>query len=43
VAQAEKDDIRSVPNGLVHDWVGAAFIPNATLEIVLSVVHDYDR
>ena len=31
-----------IPGGLVHDWVGAAFIPHATLEDVLSVVRDYD-
>jgi hypothetical protein len=34
---------RSVVGGLIHDWVGAVFIPNATLEGVLAVVHDYDR
>lgn len=32
-----------VPNGLLHDWIGAAFIPNATIESLLSVVCDYDR
>lgn len=32
---------KSVPSGLIHDWMGAAFIPNATLEDVLSVVRDY--
>ncbi len=34
---------RSVPHALVHDWIGAAFLPNATLEGLLSVIHDYDR
>lgn len=34
---------RSVPNGLIHDWIGAAFIPNTTLAPVLKVVRDYDR
>lgn len=34
---------RSVTNGLVHDWMGAAFIPHATLGSLLAVVHDYDR
>jgi hypothetical protein len=34
---------QSVPNGLIHDWIGAAFIPNATIDSLLSVVHDYDR
>lgn len=32
-----------VVNGLIHDWVGAIFIPNATIQGLLSVVHDYDR
>jgi hypothetical protein len=34
---------RSVPDGLIHDWIGAVFIPNATLEGLFAVVHDYDR
>ena len=33
----------SVANGLIHDWVGAAFIPNATIGSLLTVIHDYDR
>ncbi len=33
--------IHPVPNGLIHDWIGAIFIPNATLEDLLAVVHDY--
>jgi hypothetical protein len=32
-----------VPHGLVHDWIGAIFIPGATVESVLRVVHDYDN
>lgn len=32
-----------VPDGLVHDWIGAAFIPGVTLEQTLAVVQDYDR
>lgn len=34
---------QEVPNGLIHDWIGAAFIPHATIESLLAVVHDYDR
>ena len=30
-----------VPSGLIHHWIGAAFIPNAKLDTVLSVVRDY--
>ena len=32
-----------VPHGLIHDWIGAAFIRGATIDDLLSVVHDYDR
>jgi len=34
---------QSVAGGLIHDWLGAAFIPNATIEGLLTVVHDYGR
>jgi hypothetical protein len=34
---------QNVPNGLIHDWIGAAFIPNATRESLLAVMRDYDR
>jgi hypothetical protein len=32
-----------VPAGLIHDWVGAAFIPGATTEEVLAVLRDYNH
>jgi hypothetical protein len=32
-----------VPNGLIHDWIGDVFIPGATIENLLTMVHDYDR
>jgi hypothetical protein len=32
---------KRVPSGLIHDWNGEAFIPNATLRDVLQVVRDY--
>ena len=31
-----------VPDGLIHDWIGAVFIPGTTTESLLTVVHDYD-
>ncbi len=34
---------QSVANGLIHDWIGAAFIPNATIGSLLTVIHDFDR
>jgi hypothetical protein len=32
---------KPVPYGLIHDWIGAAFIPGAKLEDVLSAARDY--
>jgi hypothetical protein len=32
---------KSVPSGLIHDWIGAAFIRDAKLEDVLLAVRDY--
>jgi hypothetical protein len=29
--------------GLIHDWMGAVFVPGATLERTLAWVQDYDR
>jgi hypothetical protein len=37
-----KSEIR-VPDGLIHHWVGAAFLPGATLEGTLALVQDYNR
>jgi hypothetical protein len=34
-------DLRVVPHGLIHHWVGAMFIPNATLDEVRGVLDDY--
>jgi hypothetical protein len=34
---------RRVPGGLIHDWMGAVFIPRVTLAQVLELVQDYDR
>lgn len=32
-----------VPHGLIHHWIGAAFLPGARLDDVLSVVRDYGK
>jgi hypothetical protein len=32
-----------IPNGLVHDWVGAVFIPGVTLDQTLKFASDYDN
>ena len=41
VSPVGKKNPKPVPSGLIHDWVGAAFIPGARLEDVLSVVRNY--
>jgi hypothetical protein len=32
-----------VPAGLIHDWIGAAFIPAATVPHILARIQDYDN
>ena len=32
-----------VPGGMVHDWLGAMFVPEASLKEVLDVLQAYDR
>lgn len=34
---------KRVPSGLIHDWVGAMFIPNASLSEVLATVRNYNK
>jgi len=43
VAPVVGQGTEGVPHGLVHDWIGAIFIPGATIDSVLVVVHDYDN
>jgi hypothetical protein len=43
VTPADKHIPLKVCSGLIHDWVGAAFIPNTTIGDVLSIVRNYDR
>jgi len=32
-----------VPDGLIHDWIGASCIPGTTIEKTLALVQDYDN
>lgn len=32
-----------VPDGLIHDWIGAALIPGTTVAEVLALIQDYDH
>jgi hypothetical protein len=34
---------KTVPSGLIHDWLGAGFVPNTTIADILKVVRDYDH
>src|SRR5271165_2407625 len=43
VASVGGQNPKPVPSGLIHDWIGAAFIPGARLEDVLSAVRDYSH
>ena len=40
---AAGDNPARVPDGLIHDWIGAVFIPGVTMEKVLRLVQDYDH
>jgi len=37
------EDLVRVPDGLIHDWVGAVWIRGTTLKKTLSLVQDYDK
>jgi hypothetical protein len=43
VAPAQGQNPRNISGGLIHHWLGAAFIANAKLDETLEVVRDYDR
>jgi hypothetical protein len=36
-------DTISVPGGLIHDWIGAVFVPGVTLGKTLALIQDYDH
>jgi len=36
-------DTIAVPGGLIHDWIGAVFIPGVTLGKTLALIQDYDH
>jgi hypothetical protein len=41
VSSVGQQNPKPVPSGSIHDWIGAAFIPGARIEDVLSAVRDY--
>jgi hypothetical protein len=36
-------DPEKVPQGMIHDWIGAVIVPNVTLDQALRVIEDYDH
>ena len=32
-----------VPNGLIHDWIAAAFIPVSNIQEIFAVIQNYDK
>ena len=38
-----KKPSRAVPNGLIHDWTGAIFIPKVSIRDMRAMLDDYDR
>jgi hypothetical protein len=41
VSSVGQQNPKPIPSGLIHDWIGAVFIPGARMEDVLSAVRDY--
>jgi len=41
VFSAAKENPKPVPSGLIHDWIGAAFLPDTQIEDILSTIRDY--
>jgi hypothetical protein len=43
IGPVSRDIPKKIPSGLIHDWLGAGFVPNAKIEDILRIVRDYDR
>jgi hypothetical protein len=43
IAPISRDIPKKVPHGLIHDWLGVGFVPNAKIEDILMVVRDFDH
>ena len=43
VAPVNGTGLQAAPNGLIHDWIGAIFIPNTSLSQVIDLARDYDH
>jgi hypothetical protein len=43
VGPANGDSPHAVPCGMIHDWIGAVFVPQARLGDVMRVLDDYEH
>lgn len=43
IGPANPNDPVSIDNGLIHDWVGAVYIPKTDIHTVLSLLQDFNR
>jgi hypothetical protein len=43
VSPGSEENPRTIPSGLIHDWIGAIFIRDLTLADVMRTVSDYAR
>jgi len=43
VAPAPGQNPKKVPGGLIHHWMGAAFVPDLKLDDIVEVTRNYDR
>ena len=41
VSSVGKENPKSVESGLIHDWLGAAFLPDTSISDVMAAVRDY--
>ncbi len=43
ISPAREAGQQKVHDGLIHDWIGAIFIPSVRMNDVFAVLHDYNR
>jgi hypothetical protein len=43
ISPAREAGPQKVHDGLIHDWIGAIFIPSVRMNDVFAVLHDYNR
>jgi hypothetical protein len=43
IAPMSRQIPKKVPHGLIHDWLGVDFVPDAKIEDILLVLRDYDH